>query len=158
MTRKNTRSEYLFVYGTLRRHTGVAMAEHLARHATFQDTGFCQGRMYSLGRYPGFVPTSEPQEQVTGDVYRLDDPARILALMDEYEEYGAAFPDPNEYLRREQPVRLTDGRVINAWVYVYNWPVSEETRIRSGNFTGPTTCDHVSVPIPQGHQHGSAIG
>lgn len=132
-------SDHLFVYGTLRRGTGVAMAEHLARHATYLGTGCCQGRLYELGRYPGFVPGAEPEEQVVGDVYRLDDPAGTLPMMDEYEEYGPAFADPNEYLRRELPVRLGDGRLIRAWVYVYNWPVEEEFRIHSGDFARQAT-------------------
>ena len=132
-------SDHLFVYGTLRRSTGLAMAEYLAQHATYLGAGRCQGRLYDLGHYPGFVPGAQPEEQVVGDLYRLHDPAGTLPMMDAYEEYGPAFPAPNEYLRRELPVRLGDGQRIRAWVYVYNWPVDKDDRIHSGDFARQAT-------------------
>lgn len=69
------------------------------------------GRLYSLGRYGGAIPSNVPGECVRGEVFRLKYPARILAALDAYE--GTRFE------RTVARVHLASGIELNAWVYFY---------------------------------------
>ncbi|WP_333873237.1 gamma-glutamylcyclotransferase family protein [Methylobacter sp.] len=114
--------EYIFVYGTLRRDTNSEMHHLLAKHAEFvNDASYC-GKLYQIDCYPGAVPSDDPKDAVRGEVYLLHQADVVLPLLDQYEECGLAFPEPNEYSRQKQSVSLKDGRLVTAWVYVYNYP------------------------------------
>jgi gamma-glutamylcyclotransferase (GGCT)/AIG2-like uncharacterized protein YtfP len=65
-------------------------------------------------------------ERVTGEIYRLREPAATLADLDVYEG--------TEYERVLVDARLDSGRTTRAWVYVYRQPVDESRRIKSGDF------------------------
>jgi gamma-glutamylcyclotransferase (GGCT)/AIG2-like uncharacterized protein YtfP len=103
-------SDYLFVYGTLRK--GDARAHRLLGAARFVSKGTVSGRLYDLGDYPGLRKTPRGGARVGGEVYELagPDPERRLAILDRYE--GA------EFRRARVVVRLRDGRVHRAWAYV----------------------------------------
>ena len=126
--------ECLFVYGTLRRGAGHPMAELLADHGDFIGAACCQGRLFHIDYYPGLVPSEDPSHQVKGDVYALRDPAGLLPRLDEYEECGPGFPEPAEYVREWRTVVLMDGRVLSAWVYIYNRDTEILPEIASGDF------------------------
>ncbi len=130
--------ECLFVYGTLRRGTRSAAAldlrADLAVHATWRGAAAFQGRLYSLGWYPGVVPSPCREDRVVGDVYSLPDPGLILARLDAYEGCDPGSPQPTEYVRRRQTVHLEGGEIIEAWVYLYNLPTLGLPRIASGDF------------------------
>jgi len=80
------------------------------------------------------VPSRHPQEWVIGDVLRLADPERVLRRLDIHEGCGPGAPRPPEYVRHIVPLRLEAGGDIDAWTYIYNWPLARFTRIRSGDF------------------------
>lgn len=127
----------LFVYGTLRKDAGSETAHLLKQYAEFIGEGVCRGRLYKIKDYPGIVPSENPADQVRGEVFRLREPEIILPRLDQYEECGPAFPEPAEYVREEQEVRLENGEKLLAWVYVYNRPVDGLERIASGDFMKP---------------------
>ena len=124
----------LFVYGTLRSGFQNKFARLLAERGTLLGRARIQGKMYHLDSYPGLVLSSEPDEWVTGEVYRLDDAAGTLAVLDDYEGCGPHDELPYEFVRAIAKVRLVTGRHLAAWVYVYNQPLPEDRRVLSGNY------------------------
>lgn len=115
-------SDLLFVYGSLRLGSGHPMARMLAESADHLGRAWVEGRLYRIDWYPGLVPSEGLGEQVGGDLFRMHAPARLLPVLDEYEECSPSFPQPREYRRELMPVHLGDGRHL-AWIYVYNRPV-----------------------------------
>jgi gamma-glutamylcyclotransferase (GGCT)/AIG2-like uncharacterized protein YtfP len=130
------KDDYLFVYGTLRRNTNSEMYQLLSQFADFVEEATLQGRLYMVDHYPGIVISKNPHDIVRGEVYRLRESATVLAQLDEYEECGAGFPEPTEYIRRKESVALQRGDKIEAWVYIYNRPTDGLHRIESGDFLG----------------------
>ena len=128
-------SDLLFVYGTLMRGFDNPMAQLLSRSADFLGEARCCGRLYRVQHYPGLVLSDETDDIVFGELFRLRQPAELLREFDMYEACGEGFPEPTEYLRQMLAVTRADGAVIEAWTYVYNWPVTELPRIASGRFS-----------------------
>jgi gamma-glutamylcyclotransferase (GGCT)/AIG2-like uncharacterized protein YtfP len=103
--------DHLFVYGTLRRGSKHEMARLLQGQAHFVGTGRMPGRLYGLGRFPGAVAAANAEEWVRGEVYRLDDSASLLKVLDEYE--GADFE------RGISSIQMDEGRTTECWVFLY---------------------------------------
>src|SRR5262245_66411494 len=76
---------YLFVYGTLRSQMNDPLHRLLETHAVFVSTGFFQGKLYDIGRYPGAIRSRSNTDRVIGEIYQLREPRRALAIFDEYE-------------------------------------------------------------------------
>lgn len=134
--------DLLFVYGTLKRGSGNAMAGRLARTADFLSEGTYQGRLYLVDDYPGAVPSGDVADQVRGEVWRLRKPSAILAELDEYEGCGQSFSPPTEYERRMEQVTLNNGERVAAWIYLYCHSTDGLRRIESGVFVvGPFASD-----------------
>ncbi|TAN64623.1 MAG: gamma-glutamylcyclotransferase [Methylobacter sp.] len=125
----------IFVYGTLRRDANSDMHQLLAKYAEFVDDATYQGKLYKVDYYPGAVPSDNPNDVVVqGEVYLLHQAEVALPLLDQYEEFGPEFPDPNEFIRKKQSVLLKNGRTVTAWVYIYNHPTEGLELIESANF------------------------
>jgi gamma-glutamylcyclotransferase (GGCT)/AIG2-like uncharacterized protein YtfP len=127
-------SDRLFVYGTLMRGFDHPMAKLLSRSADYLGPATCRGRLYLIKHYPGLVASSDPADIVHGELYRLRDRDALLGEFDMYEACGAGFPEPTEYLRRMLAVTDENGAALEAWTYLYNWPVAGLPRIVSGKF------------------------
>jgi gamma-glutamylcyclotransferase (GGCT)/AIG2-like uncharacterized protein YtfP len=127
-------SDRLFVYGTLMRGFDHPMAKLLAANADFLGAATCRGKLYLVKHYPGLVLSDDPADIVHGELFRLRAPEALLAEFDMYEACGEGFQPPTEYVRQMLAVRLAEGSSSNAWTYVYNWPVTELSRIASGRF------------------------
>ena len=131
-------SDLLFVYGTLMRGFDHPMAQLLSRSADFLGEARCRGRLYLVKHYPGLVLSDDASDVVFGELYRLRQPKELLREFDMYEACGEGFVEPTEYVRQMLPVTLDDGAVseawIEAWTYIYNWPVAHLPRIASGRF------------------------
>jgi gamma-glutamylcyclotransferase (GGCT)/AIG2-like uncharacterized protein YtfP len=127
--------DYIFVYGTLRRDANNEMSHLLAKHGEFVDDATYQGRLYKIDYYPGAVPSDNPNDVVQGEVYLLHQVDIVLPLLDQYEEFGSEFPEPNEFSRQKQAVALKNGGSVTAWIYVYNHPTSSLELIKSANFS-----------------------
>ena len=127
-------SDHLFVYGTLRGESSHEMASLLRQHAQFVSRATYQGRLYKIDWYPGVIPSEDPQDQVQGDLYQLEEPEILLKQLDRYEECDPGFSKPTEYIRIIQAVRDPGGKTVAAWIYLYNWSVEQCEWIRSGDF------------------------
>jgi gamma-glutamylcyclotransferase (GGCT)/AIG2-like uncharacterized protein YtfP len=127
-------SDRLFVYGTLMRGFDHPMARLLSTHADHLGEASCRGRLYLVKHYPGLVLSEDPTEVVFGELYRLRERDALLREFDMYEACGEGFAEPTEYVRKMLRVTLGDGSTGEAWTYIYNWPVTNLTRIASGRF------------------------
>ena len=126
-------SDLLFVYGTLMRGFDHPMAQLLSRSADFLGEASCRGRLYLIKHYPGLVLSDDPTDVVFGELYRLRQPEALLREFDMYEACGEGFAAPTEYIRQMLPV-TSEALTAEVWTYIYNWPVSDLTRIVSGRF------------------------
>jgi gamma-glutamylcyclotransferase (GGCT)/AIG2-like uncharacterized protein YtfP len=117
---------HLFVYGTLRSPFHNPYAWMLRRHSVLLGGARVRGRLYDMGRYPALRPTQGHDDWVTGEIYRLRNPAPLLAKLDTYE--GPAYPRV-----RTQAV-LDDGRPLTAWVYQHRRTLPDWRRVPSGEY------------------------
>jgi gamma-glutamylcyclotransferase (GGCT)/AIG2-like uncharacterized protein YtfP len=127
-------SDHLFVYGTLMRGYDHPMAQLLSRVSDFVGEARCKGRLYLVRHYPGLVLSNDAHDVAFGEVFHLREVEAALREFDVYEACGEGFAEPTEYVRRRVPVTLDSGAVIEAWTYLYNWPVDRLPRITSGRF------------------------
>lgn len=124
----------LFVYGTLRRVFDHPMHGWLARHARWVGEATFQGNLFSLGAYPGAVPSARPADRVKGEVYEVQDAGPLFERLDEYEDFLPDNPAASLYLRQLHDVELVDGRWVRAWVYVFNRPTVGLPWVASGDW------------------------
>ena len=110
------------------------MHQQLATHARFVAMARLQACLYQVSYYPGAVPSNNVANQVLGELYQLLQPEQLLPLLDNYEECGEGFAQPQEYRRELQQVTLEDGASVSAWVYIYNRDTSGLKLITSGDF------------------------
>jgi gamma-glutamylcyclotransferase (GGCT)/AIG2-like uncharacterized protein YtfP len=130
-------NSHLFVYGTLLSRVQHPMGGRLQRQARFVGEATIQGRLYSLGRYPGLVEAADARCVVKGEVYALNDPAAALQWLDAYEGIVAGKHDQNAYERVERPVRLASGGTLVAWVYLYRKCVRTRPEVLGGYWIPP---------------------
>src|SRR5688572_4655538 len=102
-------NSWLFVYGTLMSQVRHPMGARLRREARILGEATIEGRLYSLGRYPGLVEAADGHYAVHGEVYALNTPATSLRWLDVYEGIVPGKPDLSPYARVERPVRLASG-------------------------------------------------
>ena len=129
-----TTGQHLFVYGTLRRDSRHDMYDLLARHASFVGDASFQGRLFLVEKFPGAIRSLDPSDSVRGEVYRLESPRAVLPRLDEYEDFDPGDPHGSLYRRELADVVLDDGRVVRAWLYLYNRPVDGLPRVSSGDY------------------------
>lgn len=137
-------TDILFVYGTLRPAFGHPAHRLLAEGAERIGCGWLQGRLYEVSVYPGAVLSDDPADRVVGELYRLTDPAAMLARLDYYEEAAEKFPPPREYRRCRVTVRLDEGRSVTAWVYLYNRSTENLRPIPGGDYCKADRPSHTS--------------
>ena len=77
---------YLFVYGTLKSTFRNRYARRLRREALLAGQATMPGRLYRIRWYPGMRPPRVSADVVTGELYRLRQPAKVLEVLDEYED------------------------------------------------------------------------
>jgi len=101
-------SNYLFVYGTLRRSYGNLPLEKrklqpphvLHTLGTWIGEGTLRGYdLWDLGNYPGIVKSNLAGRNVAGDVFRVDASADITVILDRYEGIAEEYMPPHEYRR-----------------------------------------------------------
>lgn len=132
MRGRKKRTALLFVYGTLMKGLRDDWQEEVGAHLI--GRGKISAKLYNLGDYPGAVNARNSRFDVDGELYQLDDPTQATKILDRYEEFLPSDPRNSLFIRKELSVRMEDGALKTAWVYLYNRPVNEANRIPSGNF------------------------
>lgn len=126
-------SEYLFVYGTLRR--GQPLHFYLkGGKSRFVGEGRIAGRLFDLGEYPGAISDTKRFSTVRGEVHELLTPDETLIVLDDVEGFDRKRPERSLFERKQVSVKLEDGRRLDAWVYFYRRPLLTATEIPDGDF------------------------
>lgn len=118
----------LFVYGTLRHGSGHHMADFLAERSRSLGEARVRGQLFDLGRFPGMLAPSAPDDWVLGDLLELHDAQQTLSELDRYEDEEGIFP------RRLTKAYDLGGREVECWVYFYAGSMAQATRIPSGDY------------------------
>jgi gamma-glutamylcyclotransferase (GGCT)/AIG2-like uncharacterized protein YtfP len=105
-----SRLAVLFVYGTLRRGSKIKIARLFHAQSKFLGAGRMQGRLTRSHPHRGVVRSKKPGDWISGEVFQLNDPAKLLAILDEYEG--------QEYKRTSVSVQLDSGKRLRAWMYL----------------------------------------
>ena len=130
--------DYLFVYGTLRSDSySDSYRQFIAPHFSLVSKATIAGRLYAIVDYPGLLPAEEATDIVVGELYAFTGDEELLLAIDDYEGCAPHSPKPHLYTRVREKVWLRDGATVEAWVYFYNFPVSDTMLIRSGDFLDP---------------------
>ena len=132
-------AECVFFYGTLMTPFNRPGRQRVNPQLRYLGRGTIRAALFDLGIYPAAIPVQD-QSLVWGEVYETDEPASVLATLDEIEGYRPSEPDRSLYTRVQTDVRLEDGRVQPAWAYFYNAPLGRAQRIESGDYL-----DHLNV-------------
>lgn len=125
--------QYLFVYGTLKRSVANPMGAMMRSHATYINEAIIAGRMYDLGPFPG-LQLEDCGTAVYGEIYEIQHPNALIALLDAYEGCAENDPLPHDFARVEATVRDTEGVDYRAWVYVYQGQCDATWLLQSGYF------------------------
>lgn len=125
-------TDYLFVYGTLRKDYDLKLKDKVSADLQYVGQGKVGASMYDIGRYPGAVRSSGGDE-VIGDVFRVTDVERVLKILDKYEGI-TADGRPSEFVRKRTKIRLRSGKEVTAWVYWYNFDCSKKVKIKQKNY------------------------
>jgi gamma-glutamylcyclotransferase (GGCT)/AIG2-like uncharacterized protein YtfP len=125
--------DYLFVYGTLRKDYDLKLKNRVQDDLEYVGKAKVGASLYDLGRYPGAVRSNTGQE-VIGDVFLLNDPDKVLRVLDKYEGYREDETSNSEFVRKRNRVKLNSGKNINAWVYWYNFDPQNKTKIRQKDY------------------------
>jgi gamma-glutamylcyclotransferase (GGCT)/AIG2-like uncharacterized protein YtfP len=125
----------LFVYGTLRNDVPGSAARLLGPDARLLGFARARGRLFSIGRYPGFVPASEPDAWVHGQLFVLANPSEAFTRLDVHEGCSPEDPHPHEFERVQLQVIADSGDCQHVWTYVYKGSTQNKRIIASGDYS-----------------------
>ena len=124
--------DFVFFYGTLMAGFDRRRRAGIDAKLTYRGRGWIRAALFDLGIYPAAVPALEGR--VWGEVYQLSDHDTVLAALDDIEGYRPDDPDLSLYARSIADVTMPDGASAKAWVYFYNAPLGQASRIPSGDY------------------------
>ncbi|HCS64478.1 MAG TPA: gamma-glutamylcyclotransferase [Cellvibrio sp.] len=128
-------TDYIFVYGTLRRSCTTGAHQNYLAEAEFIDNAKINGRLYRVSYYPALV-LDDAAGWVVGEVYRLTSSEQLIYL-DTYEECTHPSRPDQEYQRNKIDVVTESGIELSAWVYSYQRAIEGLELITSGDFLHP---------------------
>lgn len=129
---QNQTSDYIFVYGTLRRDHDSNLHQRYLYGADFISAAKVRGQLYMVSEYPGLV-LNEREHWALGEIYLLASEAQLHEL-DVYEGCAKNSPLPHEYQRILIDTQLTSGETLRTWAYIYQQDISGLALIDSGDF------------------------
>lgn len=128
-------SEFIFVYGTLRRACPTGAHDKYLPGAKFIAPAKIKGKLFKVSYYPALV-LDDGAGWVIGEVYQLVSPAQ-LATLDVYEECTFPALPEQEYQRQKVTVQTDAGEHLSVWVYAYQHASAQLEFIASGDFLNP---------------------
>jgi gamma-glutamylcyclotransferase (GGCT)/AIG2-like uncharacterized protein YtfP len=126
-----TDQDLIFVYGTLISGEAAHGEINVGHQLEVVSSAVIGGRLYDVDSYPALILGAGGL--VTGELYRVREGQAKSAFnsMDNFERFDARDRETSLYLRRL--VRLEDP-AVDAWAYVYNKEIDEQTRIACGDW------------------------
>lgn len=120
-------SDYIFVYGTLRKCFRGEIQTYFQKNTEFIDYALFQGKLYEISGYPGVVPSPFPEDLVIGEVYKIQaNLENFFEILDEYEG--------EEYNRTQVDVILKKNSFLRVWIYLYKNSILEFKFIPNGDY------------------------
>lgn len=116
-----SKTDYLFVYGTLRKNYDLKLKSRVAAELDYVGRAKVGGTMYNIGRYPGAVKEKNDNE-IIGEVFLVSNADKVFKVLDEYEG--------REFVRKKNRVQLRSGKTVNAWIYWYNDDTAGKQKIK----------------------------
>ncbi len=126
--------DYLFLCGTLLPDQASGAIANLVRLFRRIGAATTRGKLYDLGDFPGAIVDSSSSTFIHGEVFELPSNGTGLAMLDDYEEFEPQSPETSLFVRTKTQVRLKDGRLLNAWIYLYNRDPADAPEVIDGNF------------------------
>lgn len=128
-------TDYIFVYGTLRRACTTGAHQTYLAGAEFSDTAKINGKLYRVSYYPALV-LDNSADWVLGEVYRLTSAEQLIRL-DAYEECTYPSLPDQEYQRKKIDILTDSGKMLSVWIYSYQHAVEGLELITTGDFLNP---------------------
>ena len=129
------KNEYLFVYGTLRKEAGNELHKFIEKNSEFVGMAEAQGKLYMIEEegYPAFISTDNQADKTIGELYKLTSPIKLLAILDEYEEFFASDNVNSVFIRNTIDVNF-EGQKVESYAYEFNRSVEGLKEIVGGDF------------------------
>ena len=125
----------VFVYGTLM--SDSSFRANTLDKGKLVGVGSISGyKLYDIGYFPGAVPTGNPSDVITGELYLVDED--LFNALDSIEGYYPEDREASMYVPKVVDVQL-DGKRELAVAYMYNQPIDGLDLIPSGSYR-----DHLS--------------
>lgn len=136
MSPTGSRTEILFLYGSLLQQTGNQQVDRImSRFSRPLYRGYILGRLYDLGQYPGVIESAQENDRVFGQLVELSRAGFILPQLDKFEDYRPKDAGLGQYIRKRIKVYAQGKKTTSmAWCYIYNQPVNEDKWIRGGDW------------------------
>lgn len=127
-------TEFLFVYGSLRRQIKHPMSNFLQKNAEPVGEATFRGKLYDTGSYPAVLPSADPNDRVWGDLFALRNIETVFSKLDHYEGYDSVNPENSLFIRKKTSVQLENKKEAESWIYIYNRSVDRFNQIERGNY------------------------
>lgn len=121
------KTQYLFVYGTLRPQLAHGEAKSLIAELEIIGSATVQGKLYDFGAYPGVI---NEKGIVYGDLLRITNSEQLISL-DAYEECTGCSP---LFTRSITTAQSCEGNSIAAWIYLFCGQTKSGVLIASGDY------------------------
>lgn len=126
--------DFLFSYGTLLPEHAPTEIKALVAKLHSYGEGFVRGVLFDFGEYPGVVLDDTSATQVSGTISRLPEDPNFLNELDRYEGFTPSSPGASLFVRKRHPVVLSDGSVLDCWIYEYNRKPGSAPIVASGRY------------------------
>jgi gamma-glutamylcyclotransferase (GGCT)/AIG2-like uncharacterized protein YtfP len=127
-------SEHLFLYGTLLPSEAPKEIASVVKRFRRLGTAQVRGRLYDFGEFPGAVLDSSSRTMIHGELVVLPPDARMLDLLDRYEEFDPMDPKKSLFVRKKAKIRMANGSSREGWIYVYNRHPGKAKLVRGGDY------------------------
>jgi gamma-glutamylcyclotransferase (GGCT)/AIG2-like uncharacterized protein YtfP len=127
--------EYLFLYGTLLPEKAPDDLASVVRRFRPVGRGQIRGRLYDFGDFPGAILDPSSGAMIQGQLVQLPADRSLLRVLDKYEEFDRSRPKASLFVRKKADVKLSNGRSLKGWVYVYNRDPGDAPLVRGGDYS-----------------------
>lgn len=126
-------SEFLFVYGTLKKGFNNKARKKLNENSLFIGDAEFNGKLFLIKGYPGAVKSDNSSDIVHGELYKIKNRATLFKILDEFEECSDTFKKPTLFKRKICKVKI-EKKYEYAWIYLYNLATRGLPKIKTGIF------------------------
>lgn len=130
----NSKSNKLFVYGSLRSGFGQPAYDYLSKYFHLMGNGMARGKMFDMGEYAVAKPCDEDRF-IHGELFEINRPDELNWAFGQLDEYEGVIVEPGEkpmYVRQASKVLVNNEEYV-AWVYWFNGDTTGRPEVMSGD-------------------------